>query len=121
MTTASCPFCAAACQPRYFQCNGRLLSFACPDCGQEFDELDHGRGPAKQPNLPRSDVDQKNLMCDNAGANKRRPADGNPGASNVPSETQLRKDTFEMNHLNGPPQGQADFGQSQPRGKRGER
>jgi hypothetical protein len=45
--SASCPVCGAACEACYFQLSGALLSFICEECGQEFDELDHGRKPAE--------------------------------------------------------------------------
>ncbi len=74
----SCPVCGTSLTP--VQLPGRWESDVCEGCGY-----------SRQSNFPRSDVDQRKLMCDNAGAKKRRPADGNPGASNVPSGAQTQK------------------------------
>ena len=41
---AECPACSAAAAPLYTLLSGAEVCYLCPDCGLEFNVLDHGRG-----------------------------------------------------------------------------
>ena len=44
---AECPACGSPATPRYTLLSGSEVCYLCPDCGLEFNVLDHGRPPAR--------------------------------------------------------------------------
>ncbi len=41
---AECPACGSPATPRYTLLSGLEVCYLCPDCGLEFNMLNHGRG-----------------------------------------------------------------------------
>jgi hypothetical protein len=71
LPSSQCPACYAVAMPRYTLLDGSLISYLCPDCGLQFDELDPGR--AKQGEAARGPIAKTCVHVDNRGHANEKP------------------------------------------------